>query len=155
MASAAGEMHAAVARARIVPFKNRFFLRITVVSSVVMDAGRAGRPQDAARVAFLPSGRRIRLHAGMSQASLTDAQLVARCRAGEREAWHELVTRFSRYVYAICVQAFRLPEHDAEDVFQEVFARVYEHLERLRDEEAIRPWIGQLARRCCIDRLRP
>ena len=64
------------------------------------------------------------------------------------------MSRFSRYVYAICSQAFRLRKDDAEDVFQEVFARAYEHLERLRDDEAIRPWIGQLTRRLCIDRLR-
>jgi RNA polymerase sigma-70 factor (ECF subfamily) len=83
-----------------------------------------------------------------------DAQLVARCRTGDEEAWRLLVERFSRYVYAICVQAFRLPEHDAEDVFQEVFARVYEKLETLRDDEAFRPWVGQLTRRCCIDRMR-
>lgn len=85
---------------------------------------------------------------------LTDAQLVERCRAGEAEAWNELVERFSRYVYAISVQAFKLSEHDAEDVFQEVFARAYEHLPRLRDDEAIRPWLAQLTRRLCIDRLR-
>jgi RNA polymerase sigma factor (sigma-70 family) len=84
----------------------------------------------------------------------TDAQLVARCRKGDEGAWNELVERFSRYVYAIAVQAFRLPQHDAEDVFQEVFARVYQHLDRLRDDEAIRPWIAQLTRRVCIDRLR-
>jgi RNA polymerase sigma-70 factor (ECF subfamily) len=84
----------------------------------------------------------------------TDAQLVARCRTGEAAAWNELVERFSRYVYAICTQAFRLPQQDAEDVFQEVFARVYEHLDRLRSDEAIRPWIAQLTRRLCIDRLR-
>src|SRR6478672_9470736 len=83
-----------------------------------------------------------------------EAELVARCRAGDQAAWNELVERFSRYVYAICVQAFRLPAHDAEDVFQEVFARVYEHLGRLRNDEAIRPWIAQLTRRLCIDRLR-
>jgi RNA polymerase sigma factor (sigma-70 family) len=84
----------------------------------------------------------------------TDAQLVARCRTGDAAAWNELVERFSRYVYAICTQAFRLPPQDAEDVFQEVFARVYEHLDRLRSDEAIRPWIAQLTRRLCIDRLR-
>jgi RNA polymerase sigma factor (sigma-70 family) len=84
----------------------------------------------------------------------TDAQLVARCRAGDQAAWNELVDRFSRYVYAIAVQGFRLQGHDAEDVFQEVFARVYEHLDRLRSDEAIRPWIAQLTRRLCIDRLR-
>jgi RNA polymerase sigma factor (sigma-70 family) len=86
--------------------------------------------------------------------SLTEAQLVARCRTGDEAAWAELVSRFSRYVYAIATQAFRLREADAEDVFQEVFARTYQHLGRLRDDEAIRPWIAQLTRRLCIDRIR-
>ena len=84
----------------------------------------------------------------------TDAQLVARCRSGDQFAWNELVERFSRYVYAICSQGFRLSSHDAEDVFQEVFARVYQRLDRLRSDDAIRPWIAQLTRRLCIDRLR-
>ena len=85
---------------------------------------------------------------------LSDARLVALCRGGDEEAWSRLVERFSRYVYAIAVQAFRLPEHEAEDVFQEVFARVFERLDTLRDDEAVRPWIAQLTRRLCIDRLR-
>ena len=84
----------------------------------------------------------------------TDAELVARCRVGDHHAWYELVERYSRYVYAIAVQGFRLSEHDAEDVFQDVFARVYERLEDLRDDTAVRPWIAQLTRRICIDRLR-
>ncbi len=87
-------------------------------------------------------------------AELTDAALVARCREGDDEAWRELVERFSRYVYAITIQGFRLPPHDAEDVFQDVFARVYERLDSLRDDDAVRPWIAQLTRRLCIDRLR-
>jgi RNA polymerase sigma factor (sigma-70 family) len=85
---------------------------------------------------------------------LSDRQLVARCRAGDQQAWAELVDRFSRYVYAIAIQGFRLPESDAEDVFQEVFVRAYEHLDGLRDDAAVRPWLGQLTRRLCIDRLR-
>jgi RNA polymerase sigma factor (sigma-70 family) len=83
----------------------------------------------------------------------SDAQVVAACRAGDEAAWRELVARFSRYVYAI-TRAYRLADADAEDVFQEAFARIYEHLDRLRDDEAIRPWIGQLCRRLCVDRLR-
>ena len=86
--------------------------------------------------------------------TLSDSELVARCRAGDQQAWAELVDRFSRYVYAISVQAFRLPDADAEDVFQEVFARAYEHLDKLRDDAAVRPWLAQLTRRLCIDRLR-
>jgi RNA polymerase sigma factor (sigma-70 family) len=87
----------------------------------------------------------------MATARETDAQLVARCRAGDEAAWRELVDRFSRYVYAIAVQGFRLREAEAEDVFQEVFARVYERLGDLRDDEAIKPWLAQLTRRLCID----
>jgi len=88
------------------------------------------------------------------QAPPSDSELVARCRAGDEDAWRELVERFSRYVYGIAMQAFRLSEADAEDIFQECFARVYENLDRLRDDAAVRPWIAQLTRRLCIDRIR-
>jgi RNA polymerase sigma-70 factor (ECF subfamily) len=84
----------------------------------------------------------------------TDAQLVSRCRAGDPQAWNEFVERFSRYVYAICSRGFRLAQHDAEDVFQEVFARAYERLADLRSDDAVRPWLAQLTRRLCIDKLR-
>ena len=83
-----------------------------------------------------------------------DAQLVARCRAGDADAWRELVERYSRYVYAIVVRGFRLSDHEAEDAFQDIFLRVYERLGTLRDDEALRPWLAQLTRRLCIDSLR-
>jgi RNA polymerase sigma-70 factor (ECF subfamily) len=83
--------------------------------------------------------------------TLTDAELVERCRAGDPGAWNELVERFSRYVYAVAVRGFRLGEQDAEDAFQEVFTRVYTNLHKLRDDAALRPWIAQLTRRVCLD----
>jgi RNA polymerase sigma factor (sigma-70 family) len=85
---------------------------------------------------------------------ITDAGLVARCRSGDQAAWEELVRRFSRYVLAIAQQAYRLSPSDAEDVFQDVFAKTYERLGDLRNDEAVRPWIAQLTRRLCIDRIR-
>lgn len=84
----------------------------------------------------------------------SDADLVAGCRQGDPEAWNALVTRFSRYVSAIATQAFRLSDHDAEDVFQDVFTKTYERLGSLRSDSAVRPWIGQLTRNCCLDQLR-
>jgi RNA polymerase sigma-70 factor (ECF subfamily) len=85
--------------------------------------------------------------------TLTDAELVRRCREGEPDAWNELVERYSRYVYAIAVRGFRLSDDDAEDVFQDVFTRVYTRIDTLRDESALRPWIAQLTRRRCLDAL--
>lgn len=84
----------------------------------------------------------------------TDAAVLARCRAGDEAAWAELVERYSRYVYAIAVQAFRLSPADADDVFQDAFARVYERLGTLRDDASFRPWLAQLTRRLCLDRVR-
>jgi RNA polymerase sigma-70 factor (ECF subfamily) len=89
-----------------------------------------------------------------SLALVADADLVARCRLGDQEAWSELVNRFSRYVYAITSRVYRLSQSDAEDVFQEVFTRTYEHLDDLRDDTAVRPWIATLTRRLCVDQIR-
>jgi RNA polymerase sigma-70 factor (ECF subfamily) len=80
--------------------------------------------------------------------------LVDRCRRGDRGAWNEMVEEYSRYVYAIIMRGYRLPESDAEDVFQDVFARVFERLETLRDDEALRGWIAQVTRNLCADHLR-
>ena len=83
----------------------------------------------------------------MSPPNLSDAELVRRCRAGDPDAWNELVERYSRYVYAIAVRGFRLSDEDAEDVF----TRIYTRLDSLRDDSALRPWIAQLTRRRCLD----
>ena len=71
---------------------------------------------------------------------------------GDEAAWAELVNRFSRYLYAILTQAYRLPQHEAEDVFQEVFSRAFDKLDSLRDDSAIKPWLAQMAR---LGRSRP
>ena len=70
----------------------------------------------------------------------SDAELVARCRAGDQSAWEARV--------------YRLDPHDAEDAFQDVFARIFERLDTLRDVDALRPWIAQTARNCAVDTLR-
>jgi RNA polymerase sigma factor (sigma-70 family) len=83
-----------------------------------------------------------------------DAELILKCRSGEAGAWDALVDRYAGYVFAIAGRGYRLSAADSEDVFQEVFARLYEHLDELRDPTALRSWIGQTSRRLAIDRIR-
>jgi RNA polymerase sigma factor (sigma-70 family) len=87
-------------------------------------------------------------------ANTPDDELVGRCRAGESAAWNELVERFSRYVLAIATRGYGLDQGHAEDVFQEVFTRVWERLDTLRSDDAFQPWLAQLTRRCCVDHIR-
>jgi RNA polymerase sigma-70 factor (ECF subfamily) len=87
-------------------------------------------------------------------ADLADHELVARCRAGDQDAWQELVRRHATMVHAILRGAFRLDPHAAEDVFQDVFTRVYLRLDSVRDDGAVRAWISQIARNAALDWLR-
>jgi RNA polymerase sigma factor (sigma-70 family) len=86
--------------------------------------------------------------------ALSDGELVAGCLRGDASAWVTVVERYGRYVMAIAVRGHGLSADAAEEVHQEVFVRTYRHLDRLRDPEALRPWIAQLARRISIDQLR-
>lgn len=85
---------------------------------------------------------------------LEDHDLVARCRAGDQDAWRELVRRHATMVHAILRGGFRLDQHAAEDVFQDVFTRVYLRLASVRDDSAVRAWIAQIARNAALDWLR-
>jgi RNA polymerase sigma factor (sigma-70 family) len=75
-----------------------------------------------------------------------DAQLVARCRAGDARAWEALVARYQRLVYAVVRRAGH-DEHTAADVFQTVFSRLVEHLPRLAQPERLQAWIVTTAKR--------
>jgi RNA polymerase sigma factor (sigma-70 family) len=86
--------------------------------------------------------------------SSPDVELVTRCLEGDEVAWGQLVDRYARYVHAIVTRGYRLRDVEAEDVFQEVFTRVFERLHTLREPEALRGWIAQTTRRTCVDRLR-
>ena len=57
-------------------------------------------------------------------------------------------------MHAIAIRVYRLPEADAEDVFQETFARLHEGLGALRDDAAVKSWVAQVARRLAVDKLR-
>lgn len=79
---------------------------------------------------------------------------VSRCRAGDGEAWAEVVRDHAGLVNGILRGAYRLAPHDAEDAFQEVFTRLYLNLGELREEQALPGWIAQVARNVAVDLIR-
>lgn len=83
----------------------------------------------------------------------SDHELIAACLNGESWAWNALVDRYSRLVYAMALRAGLTPE-DAEDVFQTVFIRLLENLQRLREPQAIAAWLITTAKRASWNLLR-
>ena len=80
--------------------------------------------------------------------SADDAALVRRCLRGDPEAIQTLVDRFQPEVYGLCVRLLN-HRHDAEDVAQEVFLRVFRSLRRWDRTRPLRPWImGITVNRC-------
>jgi len=75
-----------------------------------------------------------------------DAELIARCRAGEESAWRLLVQRYRRLIYTVPRRA-GLAEPEAADAFQRTFQRLYENLDALREPARVRAWLVTTARR--------
>lgn len=74
-----------------------------------------------------------------------DVDLVRRCRRGDQAAWDELVNRFQRLIYAIPRRA-GLTAEQCDDVFQEVWATLFEKLDEINQPEKIRSWIVTTAK---------
>ena len=77
-----------------------------------------------------------------------DAALVRRCLTGDPAACRELVERFHVDVFGVCYRLLT-HTHDAEDVTQEVFLRVFRSLRRWDSGRPLRPWLlGIAVNRC-------
>ena len=77
-----------------------------------------------------------------------DVALVRRCLRGEAEAVRALVERFQTEVYGLCLRLLG-HRHDAEDVSQEVFLRVFRSLRRWDSSRPLRPWVMGIAVNRC------
>ena len=101
--------------------------------SAFVDSVRAEQQARAAR-------HRIR-----SEPADLDA-VVRAAAAGDGAAWAALVERFAGRIRAV-TQAHRLSHHDAEDVMQSTWLRLFEHIASVRVPGAVGAWVATTARR--------
>ena len=82
-----------------------------------------------------------------------DADLVALARDGREAAYRELVRRYERPVFALVFRLVRDRE-TAEDLSQETFIKVLNHVDRYRPEFKFSSWLFKIANNVAIDHLR-
>ncbi len=85
--------------------------------------------------------------------NLEEKNLVARSKKGDKAAFEGLVKKFSKYVYTTAFFILR-DSHEAEDVSQEVFVKVYLSIKGFRGLSSFKTWIRKLTVNTCIDKLR-
>jgi RNA polymerase sigma-70 factor (ECF subfamily) len=79
---------------------------------------------------------------------LDDAELVRRCLKRDPAAVQSLIERFQNEVFGLCARMLD-NRHDAEDVSQEVFLRIFRSLHRWDPLRPLRPWVmGITVNRC-------
>jgi RNA polymerase sigma-70 factor (ECF subfamily) len=84
----------------------------------------------------------------------SDTSLVQGCLAGDEDAWAGLVERYANSLYALAVRGFRFSPQEAEEVLQDTFAQVYEHLAEYRGTGPLGAWLGAIAKNVARQRLR-
>ena len=75
--------------------------------------------------------------------------LATRAVRGDPGAFDEIVERYAPLVWSICTR-FRLSRSDAEDVGQNVWLLLVEHLGNLREPAALPGWLATTTRRECL-----
>ena len=88
-----------------------------------------------------------------SKKTIDDKILVERSKKGDRVAFEKLVKMYSNYVYTNAYFMLR-DTHDAEDISQEVFVKVYLSIKNFRGLSSFKTWLRKLTINTCIDKLR-
>jgi RNA polymerase sigma-70 factor, ECF subfamily len=82
-----------------------------------------------------------------------DSDLISRAAGGDTSAFQALVERHRSMVYRVAYQ-FAGNHHDAEDIAQEVFIKVYRSLDRFRQDAQLSSWMYRIVMNACIDHRR-
>ena len=89
----------------------------------------------------------------MSREERTDEQLLADYRAGDREGFAQLVSRYQRELFHFLVR-FLGDRAAAEDVFQETFLQIHQSADQFDPQRRSRPWLFTIAANKARDLIR-
>lgn len=71
------------------------------------------------------------------------ADIIARCKVGDREAHYRLYKLYARAMFNVCYRITR-SEDDAEDALQEAFISAFRNLDSYRGDAAFGAWLKRI-----------
>src|SRR5229473_8295929 len=77
-------------------------------------------------------------------AGFDEAPLVAKARAGDSQAFTDLVNQYQRKIYRLAKHITQNDE-DAEDVLQDAFLKAYQHLPTFQGNSRFYTWLVRIA----------
>ena len=83
---------------------------------------------------------------------MISSDLLARCRRGDADAFEELVRLTERRVYGLALRLVRDP-HEAEDVAQEAYLRMFRGLSGFREESRFETWMHRIVTNTAFNHL--
>ena len=92
----------------------------------------------------------------MGQTYATRKTLLQRVRnQHDEESWTELVEVYRKYVYSV-IRSLNISEHDADDILQQVFFKLWDKLPEMEPEEInrFRTLLSRITKHCTIDYIR-
>ena len=83
----------------------------------------------------------------------TEPDLVARCRAGDMDAFETIYRQHAARIYTLASRMSGSPD-DGEDLLQEIFLQAHRKLGSFKGDSALGTWLYRLALNHCVDFVR-
>ncbi len=90
---------------------------------------------------------------GQGQGRVNDAELIRAAQQGDRAAFEELVRQYDQPVLRLALHLIG-SEHEAKDIYQEAFLKVYRNLGSFRFECSFYTWVYRIVTNLCMDHMR-
>lgn len=85
--------------------------------------------------------------------SLADDRLLERSKAGDVEAFAQLISQYEKKVYTIAYR-FMGNHEDASDLAQEAMLKAYRSIKKFRGDASFKTWLYHITANVCRDELR-
>jgi RNA polymerase sigma-70 factor (ECF subfamily) len=84
---------------------------------------------------------------------LSEGELIELVKKGNREAYHEIVSRYMKKAYYVAL-SFVHNHQDALDISQEAFIKAFRKIKSFSTQKPFFPWFYKLMKNLCLDHLR-